>query len=82
MTKEYRQKYYQENREKILAYLKLWREQNQTPESRREYYLANREKLHLRAKEYYQKNKEKLKAYNLKRYYEKKTNQKELSGNC
>lgn len=61
-------KYYEKNREKILAYQKKYRKKN-------------REKIVGQLKKYYEKNREKLLAYK-KEYYEKNQIGVKCNGDC
>jgi hypothetical protein len=62
-----KQQYYQENKEKITAYRKAWREKNK--DYKKEYHKKNRDALLLKAKEYWAKNKLKSRSTWLKNAY-------------
>lgn len=70
--KEYKKKWYQENKERILAEAKKKSEENK--KKSKEWKKANREKILAQKKKYREKNKEKIRAYNKQYHRNKKDN--------
>ena len=81
--KEYKKKYYQENKEQIKENVK--KRQKENPDKAREwskkYYQENKEKINAASKKYYEKNKEKMKERSKKYYQENIEKQKEYHQN-
>jgi hypothetical protein len=65
---EYAKKYYEANKERLIAYKKQWHEKNKErlKQEKHEYYLQNKDHHLQKTKEYSIKNKDKISLYNSK----------------
>lgn len=63
--REYNKKYYQENRERIVAYQKNWQKEHK--KEVRDYYLEHKERINATKRAWRRANKDKVRLYRLRR---------------